>query len=266
MARIMKFKPLALLFVLSLVLLLSGCKTEIHRGLNEGQANAMLATLLKRGVRAQKDNVGKNGYAVSVDSKQIVQALQILKDNNLPGESFASMGNVFSGQGMISTPLEEQSRLAYAISQEVAGTLSRIDGVLTARVHVVLASVDQATNTRTQPSAAVFLRHLPGSQVVNMVPKIKELTANSVPDLNFERVSVMLVPVRETVVVSMAEPQTMFGIIPVIPEDGFPFFLAGTFFVAAMAAVALAVWLFVFFFRQSKLLFFKPSAEGKGDG
>lgn len=75
--------------------------------------------------------------------------------------------------------------------------------MLTARVHVVLGGTDQATDTRTLPSAAVFLRHTPDSPVVNLVAKIRELTSKAVPDLDYERVSVMLVPVREQVSVPM---------------------------------------------------------------
>lgn len=94
--------------------------------------------------------------------------------------------------------------MAYAISQELSDTFSRIDGVLTARVHVVLGGTDQATDTRTLPSAAVFLRYTPDSPVVNLVAKIRELTSKAVPDLDYERVSVMLVPVREQVSVPHA--------------------------------------------------------------
>ena len=70
---------------------------------------------------------------------------------------------------MISSASEEQARMAYAISQELSDTFSRIDGVLTSRVHVVLGGTDQATDARILPSAAVFLRHTPDSPVVNLV-------------------------------------------------------------------------------------------------
>ena len=121
------------------------------------------------------------------------------------------MGEVFSGQGMISTPVEEQARLAYALSQELAETFSRIDGVLTARVHVVLAARDQTGAISTSPSAAVFLRHLPDSPAVNLPPKIKELSSKSVPGLSEEAVSVMLVPVRIDVVLPTNPDAGGFG-------------------------------------------------------
>ena len=236
------FGPLVVLLCLAL---LAGCRSEIYQGLTEDQANAMLATLLKRGVRVEKQAAGKNGFAIAVDDDQIVQALQILKDNNLPGEDFSNLGKVFSGQGMIASPTEEQSRLAYALSQELADTLSRIDGVLTARVHIVLAGTDPVTDTRTPPSAAVFLRHLPESQVIGMVPKIREMTANAVPELNFERVSVLLLPVRETVSVSMTTPPRVLGLFPAGPEGDVPLLPAGLSLAALAVSAAVLVRLLI---------------------
>ena len=233
--------PRPMLFLLlSLLLLLAGCKVEMYSGLSEDQANQMLSTLLRRGIEAEKQAAGKNGYTLLVDDDQLVRALQILKENSLPREAFKNLGEVFAGDGMISSTSEVQARMSYALSQELADTLSRIDGVLTARVHVVLGGTDQATDTRTLPSAAVFLRHTPDSPVVNLVAKIRELTSKAVPDLDYERVSVMLVPVREQVSVPM-EPTPKFLGLPLAPQNGPPYALigAGIVFLAALAGLAL---------------------------
>ncbi len=202
-----------LLLILSFVLLLAGCKVEIYTGLSEEQANQMLSTLLRHGIAAEKVAAGKNGHALSVEDGQLVQALQILKENSLPREAFKSMGEVFSGDGMISSSSEEQARMAYALSQELADTLSRIDGVLTARVHVVLGTNDTVNNITVEPSAAVFLRHTPDSPVVHLVPEIRRLTASAVASLKYDNVSVMLVPVRESVTVpeKTLPPSSLFA-------------------------------------------------------
>lgn len=194
--------------VLLLAMLLAGCQVELYRGLTEYQANEMLSALLRRNIPAQKIDEAKNGFSVAVDEQNLVQALEILKENSLPGEKYQSLGSIFSGQGMISSPTEEQARLAFAISQELSNTFSRIDGVLTSRVHIVLGETDKTTESKTLPSAAVFLRHSPESPVVNLVTKIRELTAKAVPGLGFEQVSVLLVPVRESVSVPYDPPRS----------------------------------------------------------
>ena len=85
--------------------------------------------------------------------------------------------------------------------------------MLTARVHVVLGGTDQASPIRVPAFRRRFLRHTPDSPVVNLVAKIRELTSKAVPDLDYERVSVMLVPVREQVSVPM-EPTPKFLGLP----------------------------------------------------
>lgn len=188
--------------LLCAVLLLTGCKSEVYQGLSESQANAMMGVLLKNGIVPEKSST-KNGYTISVENDQISQTLELMRENNLPRSDFETMGEVFAAQGMISSATEEKARLTYAISQELSDTFSRIDGVLTSRVHVVLGSEDLGTGKVTPATAAVFLRHTPESQAPNLVPRMKELVANAVPGLVPERVSVMLVPVRETITVPM---------------------------------------------------------------
>ena len=195
------YARLLLLLLLPILMLISACRLDIYTGLEEEQANAMLSVLLKRGIQAEKAPAGKNGYTISVDETELIEALQILRENSLPKDSFASLGTVFAGSGMISSALEENARLTWAISQELSNTFSRIDGVLTARVHVVLGVNDPLNNIKLPPSATVFLRHNPESIVVNMVADIRKGTASAVPGLNYDNVTVMLVPVRETVTI-----------------------------------------------------------------
>ena len=202
--------PLRYCTLLALCLLLCACQVEVYQGMGEAPANEMLSTLLKNGIDARKKAVGKTGFTVTVEESQLVLALDILKEHNLPRENYKSLGTVFAGQGMISSPTEEQARMAYALSQELADTFSRIDGVVSSRVHVVLPVVDQTAETRMTPSASVFLRHTPESAAVNMVPKIREITAGAVPGLSMDKVTVMLVPMRESVSVPRTAQSASF--------------------------------------------------------
>lgn len=205
--------------ILTLCLFLSACNSiEIYTGLSEEQANLMLSTLLKRGIEAEKQALGKEGYAISVNPDQMVQALEILKDNSLPREDFQNLGSIFSGQSMIASAGEEKSRFAYAISQELSDTFSHIDGVLSARVHLVLSDIDTVTNTVTKASASVFLRHTADSPIVNLVPKVKEITAGAVAGLDVNNVAVMLVPARDNVTVPIVQKQKSFNLFSEIDK------------------------------------------------
>jgi type III secretion protein J len=197
-------RPLAIFF-LALTFALGGCRQALYTGLGEEEANQMLSVLLENGVAAEKAQEGKAGTTLSVPDEEVVRALKILRNKGMPRERFKTLGDIFSGQGMIASPTEEQARLAFAIAQELAETFANIDGVLTSRAHVVLETHDAISGTTTPASTAIFLRHTPDSPVVDLQGRIKETCAQSVPGLAYDNVSVMLVPAREEIVLPVGK-------------------------------------------------------------
>lgn len=185
--------------ILCCICALSGCKELLYSNLSEDDANEMLVTLLKRGVDAQKTSAGKEGFNIMVEETDMIRALEIINEHSLPRAQFQSLGTVFSGQGMIASQTEEQARLAYAISEELANTFSKIDGVLDARVHVVLVQHEQTSGLTTPPSAAVFIRHTKDSPVSGMIAEIRNTTARAVPGLSLDNVTVMTELFRESI-------------------------------------------------------------------
>jgi type III secretion protein J len=183
---------LALLFVLAL----SACKEEIYSGLAERDANEMLALLLRNGITASKSS-GKDGaVTLEVEQRQLADAIELLRTHGFPREQYDNVGQVFQKQGLVSSPTEDRVRLVYALSQELNDTLSRIDGVLSARVHVVMPEQPSNGAAVTPSSAAVFIRYQDTYDLAQLVPQIKTLVSNSIQDLAYDRVSVALFPVQ----------------------------------------------------------------------
>lgn len=180
---------------LLLLLILAGCKVELYSGLGEHEANDMLAALLRRGIQAEKAPGLEGTFAIQVDEEKFAEAVELLKMQGFPREPFASMGDVFKKEGLISSPLEERIRFVYALSQELSATLSEIDGVLSARVHVVLPDNALSTGKIVPSSAAVFIRHLAETPIDQLTPQIKMLVTNSIEGLSYDKVSVVLFPV-----------------------------------------------------------------------
>lgn len=181
--------------VLALALaLLVGCgaRVELLGAASENEANEVLAALLEAGIAAQKQS-GKTGYAVSVPAEAVARSLEILRASGLPREQFDGMGRIFRKEGLVSSPLEERARYIYALSQELADTLSQIDGVLSARVHVVLPERGAVGEPATPSTAGVFLKYRDGQSLDALVPEIRKLVTHSIPGLVEERVSVALV-------------------------------------------------------------------------
>jgi len=184
---------------LALVLLLSlglaACRAELYQNLPESTANELLSALLERGLAAEKVSQGKNGFAVTVEKEERLRALEIFRDLGLPKPENEGLGVVFRKEGMMSSPLEEKARLSYALAQELAASCSRLDGVVDARVHVVLREKDLLTGAVTPASAAVLLRHAPDAPVDRYMPQIRSLVVQAVPDVEPARVSVLTFPV-----------------------------------------------------------------------
>ena len=189
----MKFRRIVLVFLLSLCL--AACRTELYQNLSENTANELLSALLERGLTAEKVNRGKNGFVITVEEEDQLRALEILRDLGLPKPAFEGLGVIFRKESMMSSPLEEKARFAHALAQELTASCSRLDGVVDARVHVVLRDKDVLTGTVTPASAAVMLRHTPDAPVDRYISQVRALVVQAVPDVEAERVSVLTFPV-----------------------------------------------------------------------
>lgn len=191
----MKNKMRALCLVLALFLV--GCQTELYTNVSQKEGNEMLSILLSEGVVATKEPDKDNKVKLMVDSSQIAFAVDALKRKGYPREQ-PTLKEVFPKDDLISSPLAERARLVYAKSQELSSTLSQIDGVLVARVHVVLEDQDLRPGERPTPaSASVFIKHAADVALDSYVPQIKLLVNNSIEGLNYDRISVVMVPSSE---------------------------------------------------------------------
>lgn len=181
-----------------LLLLLAGCqKVELYANLTEKEGNEMLAVLLAQQIPAVKTRT-KDSVKITVPQNQVARAMEILQRYGFPRERFTHLGNIFQKQGLISSPLEERVRYTFGLSQMIAETLQQIDGVLSARVLIVLPEDTPFGKTAQPSSASVFIKYLPGLGVEDAIPKIKMIVQHSVDGLDYQKISVALFPSRET--------------------------------------------------------------------
>ncbi|MGY8678332.1 type III secretion inner membrane ring lipoprotein SctJ [Bradyrhizobium sp. UFLA05-153] len=182
--------------MLPLVLALVGCKADLYTKIQEREANEMLALLLNNSVDAVRVAAKDGTNTIQVEEKQLAFAIDVLNAAGLPHPSFKSLGDVFKGSGLIASPTEERARYVYAMSEELSRTLSDIDGVRSARVHVVLPKNELLRQDATPSSASVFIRHDANADLSNLLPQIKMLVANSIEGLSYDKVAVAFVPVE----------------------------------------------------------------------
>ncbi len=180
-------------FVVSLLVLLAGCNTELYSNLVESEANEMIAVLAQRGISASKERSKEGTETISVDKSHFADAVALLRDRGYPRKKFESIADAFPAGGLVASPMQDRARFLYALSQELSRTVSEIDGVLTARVQVVLPDNDIMQRAPVPSSASVFVRYDARSKVDQLVPQIKMLVANSVEGLSYDKVAVVLV-------------------------------------------------------------------------
>ncbi|CCD87186.1 RhcJ protein [Bradyrhizobium sp. ORS 285] len=202
-------RSLRLIFVcLALPVLLSlvGCKADLYTKIQEREANEILSLLLGRGVDATRIVAKDGSSTIQVEERQLAYSIDLLNVEGLPRQSFKNLGDVFRGGGLVASPVEERARYVYALSEELSRTISDIDGVLSARVHVVLPKNDLLRQDATPSSASVFIRHGSSAKLSALLPQIKMLVANSIEGLSYDKVAVVFVPVERAAIGQLAPP------------------------------------------------------------
>ncbi|MFF7707081.1 type III secretion system inner membrane ring lipoprotein SctJ [Pseudomonas sp. NPDC007930] len=179
-----------LMLVLVFAGLLAACDTALYSNLDERSANTMVAALLQAGIPASRKLQDNGQMTVMVDEKRFAQAMAVLDGAGLPGEKFANMGEVFKSNGLVSSPVQERAQMVFALSEELSHSVSQIDGIVSARVHVVLPDNDLLKRVISPSSASVLVRYEPGTNINTLLPQIKTLVANGIAGLSYDGVSV----------------------------------------------------------------------------
>ena len=221
------------------VLLLAGCKVELYSGLPERDANAMLAVLLRHHIDSDKQP-GKEGAAtLRVDEERVAQAVDLLQDYGYPRDKFDSIGALFPKEGLISSPLEERIRYIYALSQDVSQTLSQIEGVITARVHLVMPEGKPFDKTVIPASASVFIKYREGTELAAFVPQIKMIVNNGIQGLTYDKISVALFPAPADALADAPPPLTEVAWLQLAPGSVASFWLlVGTLLALAVGSLS----------------------------
>ena len=190
----MKMKRRAMMMPLAAALLLAGCDKEatLHSGLGERQANLVMAALLDSGISCRKTPGEEGTWNVLCSEAKFAQAVNLLERQGLPREPRQGIGEVFKKTGMISSPSEERIRFMDALAQDLARTISMIEGVVDARVHVVLPENDPFARNTLPSSAAVAIRSRWNADITDLVPSVKALVKNAIEGLQYEKIQVTI--------------------------------------------------------------------------
>ena len=189
----MKFSRFSLLIAVA-AFAATGCdkQSTLHSGLEERQANLVMAALLNAGIQCQKTPGEEGSWNVLCSESKFAEAVNLLERQGLPQRAHQGIGEVFKKTGMISSPSDERIRFMDALAQDLSKTISMIDGVIDARVHVVLPENDPFARNTLPSSAAVAIRARWDSDISDLVPSVKGLVKNAIEGLAYEKIQVTI--------------------------------------------------------------------------
>ncbi|NTX33592.1 flagellar M-ring protein FliF [Myxococcus sp. CA051A] len=180
----------------------TACRERIQHGLDERQANELQSVLIERGLDARKvPEAGKKpSWAIEVTGDQSSDAVRVLAELGLPRPAAEVGCDVFGGSGLVRTPVEEGVCRVRVLERGLEKTLQSVEGVLLARVHLVVPPAPRPGQTAVPSKASAMLRVTPGSaaRVRQSSDVLKALLAGGVEGLSSDAVSLLVdeVPAR----------------------------------------------------------------------
>ncbi|MDC7746875.1 type III secretion inner membrane ring lipoprotein SctJ [Rhizobium sp. MC63] len=206
--------------MLALCLFLAACSQDVLTGLDQRDALDAQVLLERAGISVTMKSEKGGTYAIIAESADHARAIELLAGAGLPRQSFGNVAELFPGNGFLVTPYEQKARMSYAIEQQLAETLSGLDGVATARVHVVLPEENGRGLIKEKARAAAVLQYRPGANLNEIDMKSRSVLVNSIRDLSYEDVSVVVSPWSE--VGAPAAPATAAAPAPAAPVTPAP--------------------------------------------
>jgi flagellar M-ring protein FliF len=159
----------------------------LYVGLEKTDLNQISLALAEDGMSFE---VGTDGASISVPVGQTGKARLLLADRGLPSSANAGY-ELFDNVGSLGlTSFMQEVTRVRALEGEIARTIQTINGVSSARVHIVMADRGSFRQQEQKPSASVMIR---ASQATGRqaAASIRHLVAAAVPGLSIDDVTIL---------------------------------------------------------------------------
>ncbi|MBP2168811.1 type III secretion protein J [Erwinia toletana] len=186
--------------LLTLIFIITGCKEDaLLNGLDQSQANEVVALLLKHNINASKVSVAKSGYSVYVARQDFSTAVDLITIYNFPSKPRIEIAEMFPADALISSPRAEVARIYSAIEQRLEQTLNQISGIVSSRVHVSYDISNIDAEKKGRPTHIAVLLRYDTAQVAseNLIFDATRLVKNSFANVDYDNISVVMTPVPE---------------------------------------------------------------------
>lgn len=161
----------------------------LYSDLDSGDSSAIIQELDVQGVEYK---VNPDGSKIMVPSDQVGKVRVTLAEKGIPSGGSIGYAELFDKpQGLGTSNFVLNINQVRALQGELGRTIAAIDGVKSARVHLVLPQRELFTREKKEPSASVFLV-MKGSQELarEQIAAIQHIVASAVPEMKANRISI----------------------------------------------------------------------------
>jgi type III secretion protein J len=184
--------------LLCLALAVPGCSNvTLYSNLPESDINEMMAVLQRQGIDCAKEPGTEGTWTMTVPGRSFAEAVRVINAMGYPRPKSQGISESFQKSGLVSSPTEERIRFMAALSHELEETFMRIDGVVAARVHVVLPENDPLNDRKQPAKASVLIKHLDNVDVSSRINDIKGIVTHSLEGLQDSEVAVYFVATQQ---------------------------------------------------------------------
>lgn len=161
----------------------------LYSDLSQPDSAAVVQRLKEQKVKYE---IRGDGSTIAVSPASQVHELRLtLASDGIPRGGTVGF-ELFDATNLGTTTFVEKLKFQRALQGELERTISSIDGVMGARVHVVQPEKTVFAKTGNQPTASVLLRLRPGTELdEKQIKGISNLVAGSVEGLTLENVNIV---------------------------------------------------------------------------
>jgi flagellar M-ring protein FliF len=161
----------------------------LYANLSDSDASSVVQSLQAGGIQYKIDNASG---AIMVPAERVHDARLQLASQGLPQGKNSSFEMISKDPGFGVSQFMENARYQYALENELARTISSLQAVEAARVHLAIPQQSAFVRDRRPASASVLLQLRAGHRLEpEQVSAIVHLVASSIPELNSDQVTVV---------------------------------------------------------------------------
>jgi flagellar M-ring protein FliF len=161
----------------------------LYGNLSDADASSVVQALQTAAIEYKLDSASG---AIMVPAERVHDARLQLAGQGLPQGKNASLDQMSRDPGFGVSQFMENARYQYALEGELARTISSLQAVEAARIHLALPQQSAFVRDRRPASASVLLQLRPGNRLqAEQVSAIVHLVASSIPELDSDNVTVV---------------------------------------------------------------------------